>query len=58
MYINPDYTPAEREKNKTLRKELKDRIEGGERNIGIRNGKIVAVKWRARPGQANQEEDH
>ena len=57
VYINPDYTPAEREKNKQLRKELKDRIAGGERNIGIRNGKIVEVKWRARPGQADQE-DH
>ena len=58
VYINPDYTPAEREKNKAMRKELKERIARGERDIGIRNGKIVAVKWRARPGQASQEEDH
>ena len=45
VFVNPDYTFAERKKNKTLRDELKVRIDGGQRDIGIRNGKIVTVKW-------------
>ena len=55
VYINPDYTPAEREMNKKLREELKTRIKNGEKDIGIRGGKIVSVKWQARPGQVSHE---
>ena len=54
VYINPDYTPAERENNKKMREELKNRIKNGEKDIGIRGGKIVTVKWQTRPGQVSQ----
>jgi hypothetical protein len=53
IYINPDQTPAERQQNKDLRQELKRRIGEGERDIGIRGGKIVNVKWTPRPGQGD-----
>lgn len=56
VYINPDYTPIERERNKELRAQLQQRIKEGERNIGIRKGKIVQVKWAPRPGRGNHEE--
>ena len=50
MYINPDYTPAEREKQKELRAEIKRRTQEGERDLKIRGDKIVQV----RPPQAAQ----
>ena len=56
IYINQDYTPTERQRNKTLRDELKRRTDDGERDIGIRGGRIVSVKWSPRPGQGGQED--
>ena len=41
IYINPDFTPTERKQQKELRDELRRRREEGERDIVIRNGKIV-----------------
>ena len=41
IYISPDLTPTERERDKKLRTELKQRRDDGERDIIIRNGKIV-----------------
>ena len=41
VYINPDYTAKEREIFRHLRQELKERTGKGERNLIIRNGKIV-----------------
>ncbi|MCP3849729.1 MAG: hypothetical protein GY694_05765 [Gammaproteobacteria bacterium] len=37
IYINPDYTNKEREMNKKLRQELKERTEKGEDNLMIKN---------------------
>ena len=55
VYINPDYTVAERKKNKELRETLRQRIENGERDIGIRGGKIVNIQWKSRLIQDDQE---
>ena len=41
IYINPDYTAKEREIFRNLRQELKERSGKGEKNLIIRNGKIV-----------------
>lgn len=41
IYINPDYTTKERDLNKTLRNELKERLSKGETNLMIKNWKIV-----------------
>ena len=54
IYINPDYTPTERQRNKELRDELRQRVDDGETDIGLRGGKIVSVKWSPRPGQGDQ----
>ena len=43
IFINPDLTRTEREAAKLLRDELKARRGNGERNLAIRNGKIVMV---------------
>lgn len=43
IFITPDMTPKEREKNKELREELKRRRENGEEGIAIRRGKIVPI---------------
>ena len=43
LYINPDLTQKEREDGKQLRQELADRKKAREKNIYIRQGKIV---WR------------
>jgi len=56
VFINPDFTPKEREKNKELRAELKQRIDGGEKDIGIRGGKIVQVKWHPRSDLEGQKQ--
>ena len=44
IYINPDYTPKQREQNKELRAEMKRRMEEGEEDLTIRHGKIVVWK--------------
>ena len=41
VYINPDYTTKERDLNKALRNELKERLSNGETNLMIKNWKIV-----------------
>ena len=50
VYINPDFTPAERLKQKELRDELKRRRDEGETDLVIRGGKIIkrAAKPEAR----------
>ncbi len=40
-YINPDFTPKERELNKRLRAERKERYERGEKDLVIRDGNLV-----------------
>jgi hypothetical protein len=41
VYISPDLAPAEREKEKKLREELKTRRGAGETNIIIRGNQII-----------------
>ena len=41
IFINPDLTPKQREHDKKLRQDLKDRRSNGETDIYIRKGKIV-----------------
>ena len=41
VYISPDLTPKEREANRRLREELKNRKDAGEKNLMIKRGKIV-----------------
>ena len=43
-YINPDYTLKEREANRKVREELKERVRNGERNLKIRGGKVVKIE--------------
>ena len=47
IYVTPDLSPKEREKNKQLRAELKKRKEDGEDSLVIRKGKIVQLETRA-----------
>ena len=49
IYINPDLTPLERQKEKELRDQLKARRDGGEEGIAIRFGKIIKVHKPDRP---------
>ena len=42
--VNSDYTQKQREKNKELRAEKQKRMNEGEENLVIRNGKIVSLK--------------
>ena len=44
IYINPDYTPKERELNQALRQERKQRMAQGETDLIIRDGKIMKRK--------------
>ena len=44
IYVNSDYTQKQREKNKELRAEKQKRMNEGEENLVIRNGKIVSLK--------------
>ena len=44
VYISPDRTRQERESFRKLRAELKQRKDGGEPNLVIRNGKIVTKR--------------
>jgi hypothetical protein len=43
IYINADFTLQERQHRSALRKELKLRMAAGEKEIGIRAGKIVHI---------------
>ena len=49
VYISPDRTRQERESFRKLRAELKQRKDGGELNLIIRNGKIVAKRTVPQP---------
>lgn len=42
VYVSPDLTPKERKLNKQLYQELKYRKDHGEKDLIIRNGKIVS----------------
>ena len=42
IYISPDLTPKERQKNRLLRDELKIRRNAGEKNLYIKRGRIVS----------------
>jgi hypothetical protein len=53
IYVNPDYTTQQREQNKKLRQELKDRIEKGEIDLIIRGDKII----KKRPTQDHDIKD-
>lgn len=44
VYINPDLTPLQREKDRLLRTELTSRRRAGE-SVIIREGRIVVLKW-------------
>lgn len=54
IYINPDLTPKQREKNRELRAELSRRVQGGEVNLAIRGGKIVT--WKKQDRQRSDEQ--
>ena len=45
VFINPDLTKAEREKNKLLRSEVKRRRDAGEK-VFLRGGQIIEVQER------------
>lgn len=49
LYISADLTPRERVINHNLRTELKQRRNGGEKNLYIRKGKLVTIE----PSQSN-----
>ena len=46
VYISPDIAPAERDKEKKLRDELKTRRDAGESNLIIRSSQIITRKAR------------
>ena len=50
VFITPDLSPKEREKNRQLREELKRRHDDGEEGLIIRKGEII------RKGQSIREE--
>ena len=50
IYVSPDLTTKERDANKKLRDELKQRKDAGEKNLMIKRGKIIT-----RPINAQQE---
>jgi hypothetical protein len=54
IYISADLTPSEREKEKKLRQELRERRDAGERNLIIRSSQIVT---RATKIATNQSDD-
>ena len=43
IYISPDLTKKQQAQDKTLRDDLKQRRDGGERNLAIKNGVIVQL---------------
>lgn len=44
IYVNPDYTPKQRDNNRKLRDELKERTKNGETDLMIKGEKIVKKK--------------
>ena len=44
VFVNPDLTPAQRDKDRAARDELKRRKESGEKNLTIRNFKVVTTR--------------
>ena len=54
VYIDNDSTRLEREHYKALKTEMARRVEGGEKDLIIRNMKIVKRQPRQFPGQAHQ----
>ena len=52
IIISPDMTIKQRELDRNLREELKNRRQAGETNIKIKNGRIVVI---GRQDQINQE---
>ena len=57
VFISPDLTPKEREINKKLREELRNRKQAGEKNMTIRYGKIVADTRRSDSNQPRTTSD-
>ena len=45
VYINPDLTPQQRDKDRLLRQELKKRRDNGESDVYINKGKIVERRF-------------
>ncbi len=57
LYINPDYTQKERETNNKLRKELKDRMAKGEKDIMIDFSKKEVVKRQVDEDRRDRSKD-
>ena len=55
VYINHDLTPKEREAEKLLRDELRERRENGEEDLVIRNGRIVRRPARQQTDRSDRE---
>ncbi|XP_070196725.1 uncharacterized protein [Littorina saxatilis] len=55
VYINHDQTPMQRQKYKDLRVELDQRAAAGEKNLVIRQGKIVERKTRTKTVDNNEQ---
>ncbi len=50
IYISPDLTPTEREKDKQVRLEMKERRDAGEKTLYIRGGQILVRQQRGTNG--------
>ena len=57
VFIFPDLTPKERQTNKKLREELRNRKQVGEKNLIIRRGKIVVDTRRSDSNQPRTASD-
>ena len=55
VFVTPDLTPKERQQNKELREELKQRTKDGEEGLVIRRGKIVKLQT-SQEGQGRHSE--
>jgi hypothetical protein len=53
IYVNPDQTPLQRRKYQELREEKDRRTAAGEKNLVIRQGKIVTQKTWTKQGEAD-----
>ena len=58
VFITPDMTPKEREKNKLLRMELKRRRDAGEDHLVIRKGEIVKMEEGSFRRGSQHQSDH
>ena len=58
VFITPDMTPKEREKNKSLRMELKRRRDAGEDRLVIRKGEIVKMEEGSFRRGSQHQSDH